>query len=471
MMQSSTRCVSILPVLKILTSCLILFVLFASQENLAERDASAKRQAQAAIESARAGKPESLWRLMQHTPDPSTRSYLIRDLGNSGISAAVIIQRLELDTYLPERYALILSLGGFKARQIPVAKRKALVARLLSYYRYDPDAGIHSAVDWLLRNRRQGLMDREFDWQQSEALRAIDRELAGQRLHRNSWLVTRSRDTLSVIREPVEFTMGSPGNEPGRDKTETEAQHRVRIPRTYGIATREVTIGQFQRFLDANPEIKRNAQAAGQRDPTRTGPILTRLNLEDDCPQVSMTWFEAAQYCNWLSQQEGIPEREWCYPPLDQIKEGMQLPSNYLERKGYRLPTEAEWEYAARAGATTSRFFGFSEELLREYAWYTANTFNERPWPVGQLKPNELGLFDVYGNVWEWIQDLYKPHTNGVYEDREDKVLTVSKDYKRPRRGGSYAYPADFLRSAYRNQYLPDERRDNVGFRIARPIY
>jgi formylglycine-generating enzyme required for sulfatase activity len=195
------------------------------------------------------------------------------------------------------------------------------------------------------------------------------------------------------------------------------------------------------------------------------------MKLDDDCPQVMMTWFEAAQYCNWLSQQEGIPEAEWCYPPLDQIKEGMQLPPDYLHRTGYRLPTEVEWEYAARAGANTSRFFGSSEELLREYAWYSGNTFNERPWPVGQLKPNDFGLFDMYGNVWEWVQNWYKRElTDRVREDREDAILIVSKDYERPRRGGSYSYSADFLRSAYRNHYIPDQRRDSVGFRIARTI-
>lgn len=442
-----------------------------AERTLAERDALAKRQVRAAIEQARLGKPELLWPLLRHSSDPSARSYLIRDLGSSGISSDTIIQRLAVESDTSARRALILSLGGFTSNQIPPAKRKALVVRLLNLYRNDPDAGVHSAIDWLLRHSRQGWLERKLDWQQANALHAIDRELAGQ-LHKDrNWFVTKQSDTLTIIRGPVEFTMGAPGDEPGRDKSDTEAQHRERIPRSFAIATKEVTVGQFQRFLDDNPEIKRRAQAAGQRDPTRTGSTLTRLKLDDDCPQVMMTWFEAAQYCNWLSRQEGIPEEEWCYPSLDQIKEGMQLPNDYLHRTGYRLPTEVEWEYASRAGATTSRFFGSSEELLREYAWYTGNTFNERPWPVGQLKPNDLGLFDVYGNVWEWVGNWYKRElTGGVREDTEDSILIVSKDQERPRRGGSYSYSADFLRSAYRNRYIPDERRDSVGFRIARTI-
>jgi formylglycine-generating enzyme required for sulfatase activity len=462
---------------KILSSCLLLLAVCAFAQNepaedrLAERDAFAKRQVRTAIKQARRGKPEVLWTLLRHSPDPSARSYLIRDLGSSGISADVIIQRLAVESDTSARRALILSLGGFTSDQIPLTKRKALVGRLLILYRQDPDAGVHSAIDWLLRHSRHGLLERKLDWQQATVLSAIDREMAGKVHKEHKWFITKQGDTFSVIPGPVEFTMGAPGYEPGKDKTDTEALHRERIPRSFAIAMKEVTVGQFQRFLDANPEIKRRAQAAGQRDPTRTGSILTRLQLDDDSPQVTMTWFEAAQYCNWLSRQEGIPEEEWCYPPLDQIKEGMQLPSNYLHRTGYRLPTEVEWEYAARAGASTSRFFGSSEELLREYAWYSGNTFNERPWPVGQLKPNDFGLFDMYGNVWEWVQNWYKRDlSTPVREDREDAILIVSREYERPRRGGSYTYSAEFLRSAYRNHYIPDERRDSVGFRIARTL-
>jgi formylglycine-generating enzyme required for sulfatase activity len=448
-----------------------------AEHRLAARDALAKRQAEAALALLRMGQTELVWPLFRHSPDPSLRSYLIRDLGRSGASPEPILRRLEVETEGSARRALILSLGGFTTELLPAESRKPLVARLLRWYGEDPDPGIHSAVDWLLRHGRQGLEDRRLDWQQGEALRAIDRDLAGRPTGDRGWYVTKEGHTLAVVHGPVEFTMGSPAYEPGHGKSKEEAPHRVRIPRSFAVGTKEVTVSQFQRFLDANPEIKKRAAAAGQKDPTRDGVLVRERTPDPDCPQILMTWFEAAQYCNWLSQQEGIPEKEWCYPALDLIKDGMELPKDYLRRTGYRLPTEAEWEFACRAGARTSRFYGSSEELLREYAWYTGTTFDERSWPVGQLKPNDLGLFDVYGNVWEWCQDLWKQYPSGTQsgprEDVEDTTLIITNKQPRPRRGGSYTYGTEFMRSAHRgssNGYIPDERRDSVGFRVARTI-
>lgn len=442
---------------------------------ISSRDAQSKKKSAALIKLLLFDKSSYAWSYLALNTDPSLRSYFVRDIGKSAVPMSGIFNRLRMETDISVRRALILSLGGYSEESISLHKRKEIVDYLLALYRSDPDAGIHSSVDWLLRYSRQGMEDRAFGWEQESALRTIDSLLKGHPPGERNWYVTGEGHMLSIIRGPVRFTMGSPGNEPGRDKSPMESEHRQEIPRSFAIATKEVTVEQFQEFLDANPDVKKIAEASGQRNPTRAGVLLKSKNFTDDCPQISMTWFEAAQYCNWLSQKEGIPESEWCYPSLQEIREGMVMKAGYLQRTGYRLPTEAEFEYACRAGATTSRFFGTSQELLREYAWYTGNSFNEKPWPVGQLKPNDFGLFDMNGNVWEWGQDLVKIYDtrtkDTVWRDTEDSVLTISKDYKRPRKGGSYTYNADFQRSAYRNEgYIPDERRDNVGFRVARTI-
>ena len=124
-----------------------------------------------------------------------------------------------------------------------------------------------------------------------------------------------------------------------------------------------------------------------------------------------MTWYGAAGYCNWLSKQEGLPEDEWCYAPDErgQYIHGMKMMSNWEARTGFRLPTAVEWEYACRAGAVTTYSFGEPRELLEQYAWYTKNS-PARSNPVGTKKPNDLGLFDLHGNLYEWCQDRFDPH-------------------------------------------------------------
>src|SRR5262249_45059949 len=122
--------------------------------------------------------------------------------------------------------------------------------------------------------------------------------------------------------------------------------------------------------------------------------------------------YEAAAYCNWLSKEEGIPEDQWCYLRNDSEKyeKGMTVRPNYLSLRGYRLPTEAEWEYTCRAGAVTARFYGETDELLPKYAWYAKNSRDRWLRPVGTLKPNDLGLFDMHGNDYEWCQDPNLPY-------------------------------------------------------------
>ena len=121
-----------------------------------------------------------------------------------------------------------------------------------------------------------------------------------------------------------------------------------------------------------------------------------RYSLEPDCPVGGVTWYEATRYCNWLSEQAGL---EPFFP--EDFRTGTKLPVGNRDRGGFRLPTEAEWEYLCRAETETCRPFGESERYMEKYAWTWLNS-PERLSPVGRLLPNEFGLFDMLGSQWEW---------------------------------------------------------------------
>jgi formylglycine-generating enzyme required for sulfatase activity len=276
---------------------------------------------------------------------------------------------------------------------------------------------------------------------------------------------------MMVVLSGGTFMMGSPATERGRAVEET--LHRVTIPRTFAIANTETTNAQFDRFLAAVPAyaaLWRAVATSRFGDP----PRFQQFSRTPDSPQVAVSWYDAARYCNWLSQQAGLPTSEWVYPENIDAAKGFALPPDYLRRTGYRLPTEAEWEYAARAGTTASRHFGEDESLLAQYAWYDATTGKERAFPVAQLLPNQWGLYDMLGNVWEWTFDPRKPYPpEGTQrDDVEDNVLRVSNDVARTRRGGSFAYAWMTVRAAHRGEitYFPNQIRDNVGFRVARTL-
>ena len=410
----------------------------AAGTSAAARETLARRQAQAAVALVRLGRPEPVWRHLRHSPDPRLRTYLLHAFQPLGVDPRVLVQSLSEESDLSARRALLLALGEYPASKLPPADRKKLVGQLLEDYRNHPDPGLHAAVDWLLRR-----------WGREAECRRIDRELAGQPRGRRRWYVSRMGFTLAVVPGPVTFRMGAAESE--AEHQGDERPHTCRIPRSFALATCEVTAGQFERFA--------RATGTSHRLPGNHSGAA-------DAPVISVSWLDAARYCRWLSEQEGIPEDQMCYPPCGEIKEGAELPRDYLSRTGYRLPTEAEWEYGCRAGATTARAYGASETMLAQYAWYIRNS-GDHTWPVGRLKPNDLGLFDTYGNAWEWCQNQLRPYPTGAeHEDREDSSRISLRD--RVMRGGAFGSHASNIRSARRYPFQVTYL--SVGLRIARTV-
>src|SRR5262249_2168265 len=148
----------------------------------------------------------------------------------------------------------------------------------------------HGAIDWLLGNGRQGEAARKIDWGQREVLAHLDRKLAGLPPSKRNWDISRQElVTMALVRDPQEFGMGTPSVDPN-DKNQNEVPHRVRIPRSFAIATKEVTVAQFHKFLADNPQVKARHKYQKQSSPQEDGPII------------GVTWFQAAQFCNWLSK-------------------------------------------------------------------------------------------------------------------------------------------------------------------------
>jgi formylglycine-generating enzyme required for sulfatase activity len=340
------------------------------------------------------------------------------------------------------RRALMLVLGTYGASDLAPGERAPLIAKLLDLYENDSDAGIHGAAGWTLRQ-----------WDQPAKLNAIDAKLRGKDKGDRRWYVNGEGQTFVLIDGPVEFGMGSPPDEPNRI-AESEIPHRRVIPRRFAIAANEVSVSQYQRFTRETATFGHPQSYLDRYSPDPTGPMT------------AITWFDAAAYCNWLSKQEGLPKDQWCYLPNQRgaYDKGMTVPADALERKGYRLPTEAEWEYTCRAGSMSSRYYGFSIELLGKYAWYQANS-KDHAWPCGSLLPNDLGLFDMLGNVYEWCHGRYMSFGPGKVESSGEDLVDDSPHVLG---GGSFGLPPAYARSADRTGLAPSIRLSYNGFRLAR---
>jgi formylglycine-generating enzyme required for sulfatase activity len=428
--------------------------------NYPTRESAAARQANALITLAHLGETASLWPALKHGPDPRLRTYLIQRLARFGVAPKILAERYSVESDPSVRAALLLALAESTDPGKPAEIPADFVDHIIRDYAGDPDPGFHSAAFWLLRK-----------WSRLNDALAVDRSLKGKPPDGSRrWFVNREGQTFAVIKDPGVFMMGSPPEESALGRNKVEKPHHRRIPRSFAISTREVTVDEFKAFLadPAAKSIRYLDDDQRQYSPLREGPI------------VSVTWFEAAQYCRWLSDREGVKKDQQCFPEVAEIREKMELPKDYLSHTGYRLPTEAEWEYACRAGTETPWSFGSGPALLKDFARHLGNSsqddMQQRAGKTRLFKPNALGLFDMHGNVSEWCFDRnpnYPDPGGPAVDDREQDGLVVSDSGvgdMRIYRGGSFADLLPSLRSAYRDGARPTNRFPALGFRVARTM-
>jgi formylglycine-generating enzyme len=289
-----------------------------------------------------------------------------------------------------------------------------------------------------------------------------------------------------VLIPPGEFAMGSspeqvedalaqlknvPRVAPGeadRIRNEEQPQHRVVLTRPMRIGRTEVTLGQFRRFVEAEKYVTETERFGGgdsakteETDPKKRSALWSAPGypVTDASPVTQITWGDMTAFCNWLSRREG---RKVCYEPADG---GAWRPVAGAD--GYRLPTEAQWEFACRAGTTTHYSFGDAVADLDHHAWFNRTAEGGRDIgarPVATKRPNPFGLYDMHGNAWERCQDFHAPdaYARSAVEDPSGPPSGV----RRMARGGGRHYFDLHCRSAYRNNYAPEGRTANIGFRV-----
>ncbi|HEY3969133.1 MAG TPA: protein kinase [Planctomycetaceae bacterium] len=384
------------------------------------RGARGLRNATAAL--LRLESPAEAERLLAQSADPTGRTMAILEMRDFGVPPGVLLKALPTWRDPTARQALLLSLEPYHSRELTLQAGHELEKQLIDLLRDSPSQAERSAVEWLLRR-----------WGLHTVVADVNRQLADKtfrtvdRPRNRNWWITAEGHTLLFVPGPVTVRMGSPVGELGRENQESLKEQT--LPYSFAVGIYEVTMDQYRRF---QPD-------AG----------FSWGNADPRCPAHKISFDGAVRYCRWLSAQEGVQEDQQCYPAVSASAENSVLTEQFLLRTGYRLLTEAEWEYACRALSTTPWYSGNEEGRLREFAWFALNS-GEHVHPVGSLRPNCLGLFDTSGNAAEWSHSLIA-------------------DGKYAMRGGAYNLPAKGVRSAQRHAQSKTGY-SFTGFRIVRTI-
>jgi serine/threonine protein kinase/formylglycine-generating enzyme required for sulfatase activity len=359
------------------------------------------RLGNAALVELMLGDPSALRRRLRSTPEDQTlRSSLVHRLAPLEIPPATVIALLEDETDPGVRAALVMSLGEYPRHVLPT-KLTARMERLWRKLRDDPGAEVHSAAEWLAAS-----------WGLERGERGRPPRPPGS----GDWYTTGEGHDMAAVRGPDGHA--------------------------FALSTTEVTVAQFRRF---NPDY--DAQSG-----EFLRQFLDQTHL-DECPAIHVNCYDAMRYCNWLTRREGLGEDQCCYEELPEG--GLRPKPGHLALRGFRLPDLEEWRVGCLAGAKTLFSFGDDPRLLPNYAWYFSNARSDgqhRARAVGTLKPNALGLFDTYGNVWEWASHAEQPdvplHCGGSCDN--DPIDLQHVDWEKP--------------------LSPGNRQQRVGFRLAQTL-
>ena len=432
-----------------------------------ERVAHGQRRAGAAATLVRLGEREKVLPVFDVSDDPEALTQFIFRCRPRGVGVDALLDCLDRLDDRPAnryprdaRYALLLALGEFALADVSESRRGALIKQLAGWYRHDPSSGVHGAAGWLLRQWGQADLVREVD--QTPIPYSPDRE----------WF------TLAVTVEPKpgalakplpaktfyctfivfqagDSRIGSADDEPERQKD--EVRHQIRLTRAFALLDREITFEELIAF-----------------DPKYAG-YMQQFDAKPADSGFAADWYDSVGFCRWLGQQMGLAASDQPYAdpatldkeqyPREPNPNVSWAPRNWpLEpgRRGFRLPTEAEWEVAARAGACTAFGFGSDVSLLGRFGWFSENSGQHVHTPR-ELRPGRRGLFDLHGNLWEWTHDWYGDYDTKLASD----PLGPARGSIRVIRGGGWDVGAAYCRTAIRLTSDPTNRTYIFGFRLA----
>ena len=403
----------------------------------AEVAANARRTAIYALALARLGENDAI---MDGLSDKWGRSVqtAIMALSPNVIGTESLVTLLRNAQNTPLQSAIVSALGNFKPSQFSETDFRYVLLRFNEWADSAPQSQLRNMSRWCLQN-----------WNEKVPTQKSSQALTAER----NWYTNAAGQQMIILTPPELAQVGRAD----------ERRIWIRIGRRFSLSATEVTGSQFEDFLNDPRIVDWIREDRRQRLASLSPP---------DHPQSSVSWRLAIRYCQWLNEKENIPESQWCYQDVWK-NDGNEVRSEtaYLERTGYRLPTHAEWEWACAGGHTEPWHFGSDETWIKFFEWTSPHSSNQSQ-PVGKLRPNHFGFFDMGGNLAEWSDDYLRPplRSNDKYFLVDSGNSASDNSTNRTLVGGRFKMAPS---SAVSNSVVynaPGYMTPTTGLRIARTI-